>query len=224
MNQVETPMTEKESLELIASMIRRAKDACHDTGVSAIMWGALIAFCSLEKLAEIQFAYQLPVDIFLLTFVAVIPQILIKRREKKMKKVKSWEDEFQAALWITFGICIFVLIFILNVMLPAWSKAVDESAAATGRAFSFRLYEYTSSLFLMLYGMPTFITGKTMKFRPMLLGGVICWLSAIGTLFTPIKADLALIALAAIVAWLIPGIILEREYRKAKKQLAQQDV
>lgn len=224
MNQVETPMTEKESLELIASMIRRAKDACHNTGISSIMWGAVIAFCSLEKLAEIQFSYQPPIDVFLLTFVAVIPQILIHRREKRMKKVKSWEDEFQSALWMTFGISIFVLIVILNVMLPAWSKAVDEFATANSVAFHFKLFEYTSSLFLMLYGMPTFITGLTMKFRPMILGGVICWMAAIGALFTPFKADLALLALAAIFAWLIPGIILEREYRKAKKQLAQQDV
>ncbi len=224
MNKAEVPMTEKESLELIASMIRRAKDACHDTGVSAIMWGALIAFCSLEKLAELQFGFQLPFDIYLLTFVAVIPQIIIQRRESKLKKAKSWEDDFQQALWLSFGICIFILIFLLNVMLPIWFKSSEEYTAVTGKSFPFYLHEYTASLFLMLYGIPTFITGLTMKFRPMFWGGIICWCASLATMFTPIKADLALLALSAIFAWLIPGIILEKEFRKAKKQLSEQDV
>lgn len=224
MNKSEVPMTEKESLELIASMIRRAKEACHDTGVSAIMWGALIAFCSLEKLAELQFGFHLPFDIYLLTIVAVIPQIIIQRRENKLKKAKSWEDDFQQALWLSFGICIFILIFLLNVMLPVWFKSAEEYTAVTGKSFPFQLHEYTASLFLMLYGIPTFITGLTMKFRPMFWGGIICWCASVASMFTPIKADLALLALSAIVAWLVPGIILEKEYRKAKKQLSEQDV
>ena len=42
----EDQMTEKESLQLIATMITKAKNAYYDTGVTAIMWGAVIAFCS----------------------------------------------------------------------------------------------------------------------------------------------------------------------------------
>jgi hypothetical protein len=39
-------------------------------------------------------------------------------------------------------------------------------------------------------------------------------------MFTSLKIDLLLVALAAIIAWLIPGILAEREYRKAKRMEA----
>jgi len=56
----EKPLTEKESLDLIARMINKARDTCHDTGVSAMMWGGVIAICSLVRLSELQFGYELP--------------------------------------------------------------------------------------------------------------------------------------------------------------------
>ena len=55
MEQEENKLTEKESLALIATMINKAKDSYHDTGIGAIMWGAVIAICSLVKLSEIRF-------------------------------------------------------------------------------------------------------------------------------------------------------------------------
>jgi len=86
MENQERTLTEKESLALITQMINKAKDSFYDTGLSSILWGCVIAFCSLEKLAEIQFGYRLPFDIYLLTFVAIIPQIFISLQEKKYKK------------------------------------------------------------------------------------------------------------------------------------------
>ena len=81
-------LSEKESLALIAKMINKAKDAYHDTGIGAIMWGAVISFCSLVRLAEIQFGFQLPFDIYLLTIVAIVPQIFISIRQKKRTESK----------------------------------------------------------------------------------------------------------------------------------------
>jgi hypothetical protein len=58
----------------------------------------------------------------------------------------------------------------------------------------------------------------------MLWGGLFCWACCIITLYTPIKIDLLLVAASAIFAWLIPGIIMEKEYRMAKKGLAKANV
>ena len=89
MNGQEKTLTEKESLDLITQMINKAKDACHDTGIAAIMWGAVITICSLVRLSELHFEYRLPFDIYLLTIVAVIPQIYFTVKEKRQRKVKS---------------------------------------------------------------------------------------------------------------------------------------
>lgn len=217
-------LSEKESLSLIAQMIGKAKDSYHATGTGAMMWGAVITVCSLVKLSEIHFGYSLPFDIFLLTFVAIIPQILINRQEKRKRIVKSFDDVYMKYIWRGFGISIFLLIFFLNVIHNAWNPAAVEFKELTGKNSSFQFSEYISSLFLLLYGIPTFITGGACRFRPMLWGGIICWVCCLAALFTPVEIDLLLTALSAITAWFIPGLIMEREYRKYKTQQLAADV
>jgi uncharacterized protein with PQ loop repeat len=220
----EKQLTEKESLDLIAMMINKAKNAYYETGVSAIMWGAVITFCALEKLAELQFGYRLPFDIYLLTFVAIIPQVFISIKEKKERKVKSYDDVYMDYVWTAFGICIFLMIFIVNVMFNAWEPLADEYQKLAAQPARHSFSEFVSSLFLLLYGLPTFITGAACKFKPMLWGGIFCWACCIAALFTPIKVDLLLTAASAIMAWLIPGIIIEKEYRHYKKEQAVANV
>lgn len=224
MEKDEKTLSGQESLDLIARMINKAKDACHDTGISAIMWGALIAVCSLVRLSEIHFGYKLPFDIYLLTLVAVIPQIYFSVQEKRKRKVKTYDDAFMDSLWLAFGICIFLMIFITSAMFNFWESSADEYFKATGKSSGFRLYEFNAPLFLLIYGMPTFVTGMSMKFRPMLLGGLLCWVCCIAAVFTTIKIDLLLLALSSVFAWLIPGIIMEKDYRKAKRELAKANV
>jgi hypothetical protein len=219
----EKQLTEKESLDLIAMMINKAKNAYYDTGVSSIMWGAVIAICSLEKLAELQFGYHLPFDIFLLIFVAIIPQVFISIKEKKERPVKSYDDPYMDYIWLAFGICIFLLIFIVNVIFNTWEPVAIEYGKLTGnKSTSFR--EFSTPLLLMLYGLPTFITGAACKFRPMFWGGIFCWVCCIITLFTNVKIDLLLMGASAVMAWLYPGIVIEREYRQYKKEQVRTNV
>jgi hypothetical protein len=220
MTQTEKQLTEKESLALITQMINKAKDSCHDTGIAAIMWGGLIAICALVKLSELHFGYRLPFDIYLLTIVAVIPQIFISIKSKKERKVKTYDDAFMDTLWLGFGITIFLMIFITNALFTAMEGYKDPA----GHSAVITMYEFISPLFLLLYGMPTFVTGVSMKFKPMILGGILCWVCCIITIFTTVKIDLLLTAFSAVFAWLIPGIIMEKDYRKAKRGLADANV
>jgi hypothetical protein len=213
-------ISEQESLSLITQMINKAKNSYHDTGIGAMMWGSVIAICSLVKLSEIHFDYKLPFDIYLLTLAAIIPQIFITIREKKERKVKSYDDIYMDYLWLGFGISIFLLIHITNNVFSTWGPVAGEYRTISGNPSSFRFSEFVAPLFLMLYGMPTFVTGAACKFKPMLMGGLICWICSIVTVYTSIKIDLILTALSAIFAWLIPGILMEKEYRIYKREQA----
>ena len=224
MQEQEKQLTEKESLQLITQMINKAKDSYHDTGVGAMMWGILIAVCSLVKLSEIHFDYRLPFDIYLLTVLAIIPQIYFTIREKRERKVRSYDDAYMDYIWLGFGICIFLLIFIVNSVFNVWEPVAREYRELAGHASNFRFSEFIAPLFLLLYGLPTFITGAACKFRPMLWGGIFCWVCCITTIYTSIKIDLLLTALSAIAAWFIPGLIMEKEYRIYKKEQAKLNV
>ncbi|MEI2740421.1 MAG: hypothetical protein V9F01_16735 [Chitinophagaceae bacterium] len=216
----EKQLTEKESLDLIAMMINKAKDSYHDTGISAMMWGSIIAICALVKLAELQFDFRLPFDIYWLTILAIVPQIFITIKEKKERKVKTYDDIYMDYLWLGFGISIFLMIFIINNVFKIWEPVSAEYNQLAGHPSVFRFREFIAPLFLLLYGIPTFVTGAACKFKPMLWGGLLCWACSVITIYTTIKIDLLLTAVSAIVAWLIPGIIMESDYKKAKKGLA----
>ena len=224
MTQLEKQLTEKESLDLIATMINKAKDSYHNTGIGAMMWGTIIAVCSLVKLSEIHFDFRLPFDIYWLTILAIVPQIFITIREKKERKVKTYDDIYMDYLWLAFGISIFLLIFITYAVFSVWEPVAIEYSKLSGHRSTFRFSEFIAPLFLLLYGIPTFVTGAACKFKPMLWGGLLCWVCCIITIYTTLKIDLLLTAFSAVFAWLIPGIIMERGYRKAKRGLAQANV
>ena len=224
MTQPEKKLTEKESLDLIAMMINKAKDSYHDTGIGAMMWGTVVAICSLVKLAELHFDFRLPFDIYWLTILAIVPQIFITIREKKERKVKTYDDIYMDYLWLAFGISIFLMIFITNSIFRVWEPVAIEYSQLAGHSSGFSFREFIAPLFLLLYGIPTFVTGTACKFKPMVLGGLLCWICCIITIYTTIKIDLLLTAFSAVFAWLIPGIIMERDYRNAKKRLAAANV
>jgi len=72
------PLDTHESLQVISSMIAKAKESHHDTGIVSILWGTVIGLCSLATWSQIQFDYKLPFDIWMLTFLAVIPTVFYR--------------------------------------------------------------------------------------------------------------------------------------------------
>ena len=222
--ETEKILGEKESLVLITQMITQAKDSYRDTGTAAIMWGVIIAVCSLERLAEMYFSFRLPFDIYWITIFAVIPQIMISIREKKLRSVRTYDEVYMDYIWLGFGISIGLMIVIMNVMFAVSEPAKQEYFKLTGNASAFQLREFVASFFLLLYGIPTFITGAACKFKPMLFGGLLCWACCLASLFTMLSIDYVLLAVSAIFAWFIPGLIMKKDYQKAKSELAKAHV
>ncbi len=205
--------TEKESLQLITDMINKTKQSFHDTGFGPIMWGCVITLCALSTFLSIHFDFKLPFDVWTLTLVAIVPQIIFSIREAKLKKVKTYNDVAMDFTWISFGISMGILAMVVNSMVTDISTNIPNYMEVRG---TFRLNNHITGIYLIIYAIPTFITGGIMKFKPMLLGGIICWLLAIISVFTNGKIDMLLTAIAATCAWLIPGLIINAKYRKAK--------
>jgi hypothetical protein len=210
----ENKMTEQESLKLISQMINKAKNSYHDKGIGPMLWGSVITVCSLITFFRVQYNLKLPFDIWLLTLAAIIPQIIIVAKERKERKVKNYNDDAMDYVWTCFGVSIFLLLHINTNLMGALNTVFDDYRKLGGKLPDFNFFSYSSSMMLLLYGMPTVITGGIMKFKPMLYGGILCWICCIITVYTNIKVDLLLTALSATCAWLIPGIILWKRYKK----------
>ena len=221
------PMTEQESLDIIQSMIQKAKASYHDRGVSSLLWGTVVTIASLVTFFQIQFNFELPIDIWFLVMFAIIPQIIISRKENKLVKVKSYEDEAIDTVWWIYGISIFCLVFYMNVVPGVTDKILHkngiellqkniESGNETKHFSTFIPSSF--SLFLILYALPTMVTGIVKKFKPMIVGAVISYAMFFISCFTETKYDMLCGAITAISCWLVPGIILQNKYLKSKTQ------
>lgn len=184
-----TNLSEKESLKLITEMIGKAKSAYHSNGTGSIMWGAVIFVCSMVNFLQIQFSVNIGFDIWWLMFVALLPQFYMMFKYRKTKNFVTYEEQTMRYVWWAFAASVIMLMF-----------------------FSARYNpKHNESLYLMLFGIPTFITGGIFRFKPMIIGGIICWALFAVSLYTPFKINLLLMALSALFAWLIPGIILRKK-------------
>lgn len=189
------PLSHNQSLELIEEMIYKAKNSYHESGTSALLWGSIIMFCSAVSFGNSYWKIGWLNQVWLLTLIAVVAQIIISIREGKAQKFKSHTSDAMSGIWISFGIAIFLASYYINV---------------------FKV-EGAASIFLILYGMPTFATGYTHRFVPMIAGGIICWVCAIISFYTADKIDLILFFFSAFFAWFLPGLILRSAYLKGKK-------
>ncbi|GAB2828809.1 hypothetical protein [Ferruginibacter profundus] len=217
MSEAEDILSEQESLRLIQQMIHKAKNSYHDTGIGPILWGSVISLCSLVTFFQIKYQFGLPFDIWLLTLIAIVPQVFIAVKEGRTSKVKGYDDRIMDTVWICFGISIFLLIFINANIVRELNPVFQTYIDVKGTKPQFNYSSFSTSFFLLLYGIPTIITGACRNMRPMFYGGIICWICCIISVFTKTDWDMILTAVAAMSAWLIPGIIIRSNFLKNSK-------
>ena len=64
----------------------------------------------------------------------------------------------------------------------------------------------------LLTGIPTFLTGRILRFRPLIAGGVIFWVAGIAMHLTSDPMTLTVIYCGSMVfGYIIPGIMLKRQ-------------
>lgn len=223
-NMEEKNISEHESLEIITQMIAKAKRSFHENGTSAILWGSVVAVCGLVTFAEIQGKFYIGFDIWLLATAAILPQVFISIRQSRDRKVLSHTEAAMNAIWLVYGISIFALVFYFNTVPRATDqlltgeghKIMDVAADGTMTPFHSFIPSY-ASLLLLIYAIPTLATGLVHKFRPMIIGALLCYAFFVISCFVPTAYDMLLNGLAGIFNWLIPGLILRRRYIKVKK-------
>lgn len=189
----EDNFTEQQSLELITQMINKAKCDYEETGIGALLWGSLVAFCALITFFNFYWKIAALNYIWFLTLFALIPQIMISVRASKKKRYRSYDDDAMAAIWISFGVALFLM--------SVYTSIYQEP--------------HSGALFLIMYGIPTFATGYINHFKPMVIGGIICWLFAVICFYIQFPYIMLFTAAAALSAWFIPGLILRSRYKKA---------
>ncbi|MDO8997871.1 hypothetical protein [Sediminibacterium sp.] len=184
------------SLALIESMINKAQNRYSENGTLYLLWGWIIFICSLGHYALLAYT-SLGANagyIWMLIIVALVYQLYYLNLKEKKETVKTYTDEMIGYVWMVFGISMGLVSFIAT-KLGGW--------------------QLMYALILLLYGMPTFLTGAIMRFKPLKIGGVVCWCLSVLAVYISSKEIILLLIPAVISAWIIPGYILRAKFKNS---------
>ena len=185
---MENNFSPKDSLHLIQSMIEKTKDDISGNRIYFLMWGwTTFIGILLQFFLKVILCYK---HHYLIWFITVIPMIFsIVYTRKQGHRVRTYIGESMSHLWTGIGISFFVLIFLISNTKQGW---------LIGYPF-----------FILFYGLGTFISGKILQFKPLVIGGIINWVLAAIAILAHFDYQMLFAALAILTSYLIPGYLIK---------------
>lgn len=188
---MEQQLTPDQSLRLIESMIGQAKRSFSRYSFYFLLWGILLtgAMLATYLLSELHpsLRYGMPWG------VAGIAGGLISSihgaRQSRSEQVSNPMDRIVGWVWGSF------VITLMLALIGSLRNGLDPGPAVT-----------------LLTGLPTFLTGQVLRFRPLIAGGALFWAAGIAMHFTADAGLLtALYCGAMLLGYIIPGFLLKRQ-------------
>jgi len=183
-----------EQIQLIEKMIANAKGNFSDSSIFYLMWGWLVVLAAAINYMLLNYSeypyHWLPWPI--LMSLGGVASPIISGKISQKQKVKTYIDRALNYLWGGFGMA-------LIAVLVAMVKIGPQTAYP---------------ILIFLYGLGTFVSGGILKFRPLILGGIACFLIGSFAVYADFSNQLILLALSIFVSYIIPGHLLAAKNKK----------
>jgi len=188
----EKALKPEESLQIIEQMIQKAKSNLHDSSFYFLLWGWIILFALIGQMVISNYTdYSKPYIVWLLVIPGAIASAVYGAIKGKRSKVTSHLDSLNFLNWIAFLISYtIVLIFMKN--------------------FDYKI----GPIIFLLAGNATFITGIIIKFKPLILGGIVFWIGVMFLFILPKENTAFISPMIIIFGYLIPGYLLKFQNKK----------
>ena len=194
----EQKITQSESLQLIQRMIQVAREDHRENGDGWLIWGWLLFLASVASavLAYIELSRYIAWVWSGILIVGGIIYILFHVLRRKDLKVKTYVQE----MLDRFGSGFFISLF-----------AIIAAGFINKGSYGFGYY-------YILYAFWMYIHGNAIRFRPLIIGAYVNWLAAIVIFLLKDTAQVMIVSsVAVLIGYLIPGYMLQAEYRKKLK-------
>lgn len=193
----ETPLNERQSLDLIQTMIRQAQNRFSDDGSQYLLWGWLVLIASLLHYALLRTTYADYGPLaWLLMPMGGVGAFLLGRRSAQ-RQTRTHLDRVMTFLWSAVG------------------AAIGLTFAIT---FGQAHYQVTYPILLVLYGVGLFTSGGLLRFRPLQFGGGACWGLAMACTQVSFENQLLCLAAGVLVGYIVPGFVLRARFQQQQQQ------
>lgn len=186
----EKQLTQEESLKIIHEMIAAAKNDVKSESFTFLLWGYLVFIASISQL--ILYKMNVPHNdfVWLLMPLGGVVTIIYVIKKNKTERTKTHVDEFLKYTWIAFGVGMGVIMF-FNSMGQAMLPSI-----------------------MTLYGIGIFISGGALRFTPLIIGGIFCWVCALTGFLIENEYQLLVLAASVLGGYIIPGHLLRMNDKK----------
>jgi hypothetical protein len=184
--------TPEESLRVIQTMIEKTKTTVADNSFYFLLWGWLVFISAISQytLKVIVRTDRNP-EVWWLMFIGIIGTAFYIRRGRR-RLVRTYVDEGFRNIWIVMGIAQTLIVFIF---------------------FRRSDWEHCYTIFILTYSIGCYLTGRLLRFRPLVWGAILCWVLTILTTFVDEDMNILLLAAAVLGTYIIPGYLLRAKYK-----------
>ncbi|NJO87713.1 MAG: hypothetical protein HC831_01210 [Chloroflexia bacterium] len=192
---MEAQMNEQQSLQIIQKMIENSKVKFRDNSFFFIFWGWLAFMTSLMHFGLERFGFHYYYIVWPIMMISggIVSAIVGIKLSKKVK-ARTIYDSAMLYLWGGF----FVSVILINVIVRVLELHPD----------------YIPVFILLLSAMATMVTGGILDFKPLMLGGLSCWIWLIPCLVVPVEYVVLVSGFSTVTAYLIPGYLLKFRVKK----------
>jgi hypothetical protein len=187
----EKQLTQEESLRIIHEMISAAKNDVKADAFIFLLWGWLVFIASISQFILVKMDSEWNSLPWMLMPVGGIVTVIYSIRKGKKDRTKTTVTESLKYTWIAFTVALCIIMF----------------------SGSFNSSQLLPSI-MVLYGMGLFLSGGALKFTPLIIGGIFCWICAVAGYRMEVLYQLLVIALAVLGGYIIPGYLLKMNNRK----------
>jgi len=192
----EKNISPEQSLQVIQSMIEKAKNQFSESGHLYLLWGWTVFICSIAQFILLKYVQtDKHYYVWLACWLVAIYQFFYLKRKQKRQQVKTYTDRIIGFVWISF------IVLMILVGISIGTEGGDE------------YYNLFAPIFLAMYGVPTFLSGIFLNFKSLITGGIGCWVLSALAHFIPNDYQLLLLPAAMVIAWIIPGYALRKQYK-----------
>jgi hypothetical protein len=187
----EKQLTQEESLKIIHEMISAAKNDVKADAFIFLLWGWLVFVASIAQFILVMMEIKWNSVPWLLMPVGGVITVVYSIRKGKKDRTKTNITESLKYTWIAFTAAMLIIIF-----------------------FNSMQFLQVLPCIMALYGMGLFLSGGALRFRPLIYGGIFCWICAIAGFEVQNIYQLLILAVAVFGGYIIPGYLLKMNNRK----------
>jgi hypothetical protein len=185
----EKALNPEESLQIIEKMINRTKENIHENSFYFLLWGWIVLIGILGQTILANFTdFAKPYLTWLVIIIGLIINIIYAMRQGKKTRISTHVDKVNFMVWIAFLVSYTITI-----------------------VFMAKLNYNIVPIIFLLTGNATFLTGIVIKFKPLIWGGIVFWIGAIGLFILPGNLNIFIPPLAIILGYLVPGYLLKSQ-------------